>query len=196
MIIGFAGKMGAGKNLSASFVKEAYPSKEFEEKSFAYKIKQVTSLILGCEIGYLEDREYKKRVLDGLSITPRKFMQLLGTDFGRKMVHPDIWVNALLNEYSPIGMYSVPLDFPVNVGSHDVFVYPNWLITDVRFPNEVKAIEDHGGKVIKLTRSCGRSKHESETALDGYNFDYVINNNGTKEELRKEVLKLVDTFNF
>jgi hypothetical protein len=86
---------------------------------------------------------------------------------------------------------------------------PNWIITDTRFPNEFQAVKDRGGISIKVTRDlnsingqcitkcnqypnckpCGdiKPQHESETALDNVEFDYVIDNNGTIENLIEKV---------
>ena len=77
----------------------------------------------------------------------------------------------------------------------------NWIITDVRFPNEAQAIKDRGGIVIrvnrldvdKFTTNFPQTLHPSETALDDYKFDHVIDNNGSLEELIGKIkqLKLV-----
>jgi hypothetical protein len=89
-------------------------------------------------------------------MTAREFMQFLGTDVMRKM-HQPIWVNACIKkiqrEQSELA-----------------------IIADVRFPNEAKAIEDAGGKVVRLTRSVHEDYHSSEVALDNYPFtDYIDN---------------------
>ena len=75
--------------------------------------------------------------------------------------------------------------------------YPKWIISDTRFPNEIESIKKHDGLTIRINRDSvlrtgkvfDTDNHESETALDDYQgFDYVIDNNGTIEEL-KEVVK-------
>lgn len=95
-------------------------------------------------------------------------------------------------------------------------IYPSWIVTDVRFENEAKAIKDRGGIVIRVNRdlsceickqtkaerrgtlcyeiSCpnGRPQHESETALDNCNdFEYILNNDGTIEDLVKKVKEIL-----
>ena len=91
--------------------------------------------------------------------------------------------------------------------------YPNWIITDVRFPNELQAIKDRDGIIIRVNRSIkipneitetafGKNtsskivtinfnEHSSETALDNTEFDYVIDNNSTIEELIKKVKEIL-----
>ena len=73
-------------------------------------------------------------------------------------------------------------------------IYPSWCITDVRFPNEVKAIKKKDGIIIRINRESDyNSTHSSETALDDYeDFDYTIDNNNCIDcliEKVKEILK-------
>ncbi len=109
-------------------------------------------------------------------LTPRLLLQLLGTEGGREIIHPNIWVNSLFSEFKP-----------------DM----KWIITDVRFPNEADAVKNHGGLLLRIERpwvdykkgmSDQRFVHPSETALDNYDgFDHIINNNGTIEDLYNKV---------
>ena len=213
-LIGISGKMGSGKDTLAvviNYVADNFapediarweqPASEFayESRKFAQPIKFIIALLIGCDISQLEDREFKEKELgeewwyycnslffDGetkmvsyleaddniknntswyiVKLTPRKLLQLLGTEAGRHIIHPNIWVNALFADYEPDS---------------------NWIITDVRFPNEAKAIKEKGGIMIRVNRpqfmANGRvivkDEHESETALDDYDgFDYVIEN--------------------
>ena len=89
-------------------------------------------------------------------MTAREFMQYFGTDVMRKMYEP-IWVNSCIKkiQQEQSGLA---------------------IIADVRFPNEAKAIEDAGGKVVRLTREVHEDNHSSEVALDDYPFtDYIDN---------------------
>tara|TARA_R110000868_G_scaffold359380_1_gene621239 strand:- start:7404 stop:8174 length:771 start_codon:yes stop_codon:yes gene_type:complete len=125
-------------------------------------------------------------------LTPRKLLQLLGTECGRQIIHPNIWVNALFANYKGVERL---MDRGENRSYYEED-YPNWIITDVRFPNEVEAIENNGGIVIRIDRksvSYGTEftiEHDSETVLDDYEFDYVIKNNGSIDDLIEEVKKL------
>ena len=62
-------------------------------------------------------------------------------------------------------------------------------ISDVRFPNEADAIRAFGGLVVRVERpGVGPiNGHESEIALDGYDFDLVVVNDGTLDELTDEM---------
>ena len=142
------------------------------QKSFAHKIKQIICILLGCTMEQLEDPIFKETPLgeewwviklpssgiipylgdyppfykkyDVIKLTPRMLMQMLGTEFGRNMVHPNLWVNSLMNEYKR----------------------QKWLITDVRFPNEAKAIKDRGGILIRLDREGFDNSKQIEWSCD------------------------------
>ena len=136
--------------------------------------------------------------------TPRLLMQLLGTNCGRIILHPNIWVNSLMIEYKAedVGPVFSKKYYP-NSNEKDIIVkYPNWIISDTRFPNELKAVKDRNGVTIRITRpdfvenaltgekfpvKVHRQEHESETALDNSEFDYTIDNNGTIDDLRDKV---------
>lgn len=85
-------------------------------------------------------------------MTAREFMQFFGTDVMRKM-HNDVWANACLNKITREGS--------------DLAI-----IADVRFPNEVDAINKAGGKVLRLERDVHEDNHDSETALDANKYDH------------------------
>ncbi len=103
-------------------------------------------------------------------MTARQFMQYLGTDIMRKMYEP-VWVKSCLKkiqrEQSELA-----------------------ILADVRFPNEAKAIEDAGGKVVRLTRQVFDDNHSSEVALDDYPFtDYIDNKINSIDSLMVKVKK-------
>ena len=199
---------------------------DWEIKKFADKLKDIVCLLINCTREELEDRDFKEKELgeewwyytDSLfnstdseqnlysyskyhrqlkndldfyiiKLTPREILQLLGTEAGREIIHPNIWVNALFADYNP----------KFKGVEHDDLngYYPNWIITDVRFPNEIKAIKDKGGIVIRVERDdllrlgyLDKNAHKSETALDDYkDWDYTIKNNDTIEELINKINK-------
>ena len=158
--------------------------------------------LLEFDLPYYED--YHHRVVDliefrDIPITPRLMLQLLGTEAGREIIHPNIWVNALFADYKSYNILKEPID-----GFREKFTildskYPNWIITDVRFPNEAQAIKDRGGILIRIeredlnnfTKKFPDTVHESEIALDDYkDWDYVIDNNGSLKDLVEKVRAL------
>lgn len=184
----------------------------FEIKKFADTLKDIVCLILKCSREDLEDQEFKEKSLgsewdvivqhlptgeknllpvtedwnksDGIvdytfqSMTPRKMLQLMGTEAAKNIIHPNIWINSLMREHKK---------------------GDNWLITDLRFPGEVDAINKLSKEkeetvfLLRITRPSLNStdEHISETALDNYqNFDLILENEGTKEELIEKVKQL------
>lgn len=131
--------------------------------------------------------------------TVRWLLQTVGTDAMRDVIHPNIWVNALFADYK-----SIFIGEHEGTPEHDEYIYPNWIITDVRFPNELQAIKDRGGITIRVNRPNinklidsginvqGTNEHPSETALDNAVFDHVIDNNGTIEELVEKVKEILE----
>jgi len=160
--------------------------KLFKIQKFAGAVKRIAAMLLNVDEKLFEDRKYKDTQL-GLewdNMTVRQFLQKLGTDAMRYGLHPNVWVNALMGKYT-----YTPDGLPLK----------KWIITDVRFPNEARAIKDRGGFIIRINRyPPGVSPklmdlHESETALDEWEFDHVVWNNGTIEDLTnqiKEILKI------
>lgn len=105
-------------------------------------------------------------------MTAREFLQYFGTDVMRK-IKDDIWVSATIKKI-------------LSEGS-EIAVIP-----DVRFPNEVKAIHEQNGIVIRLTRDIYTDNHPCESALDRdrfdwKEFDYVINNDSSVNNMCTEL---------
>lgn len=115
-------------------------------------------------------------------MTPRLLLQLIGTECGRKIIHPNVWVNATMSEYKPLFTYDDEYTGDEDNNSFtEGTAYANWIIPDVRFPNEVQAIKDRDGYVVKIWDDCvgHTGDHESETSLDhipNSSYDYVFKN--------------------
>ena len=132
-------------------------------------------------IEFMEHTDETCRQIGKRHMAVRELMQEVGTDAVRDNVHPSSWVNALFAGYKS---YS----FKLQTGP----IFPNWIITDVRFPNEMQAIADRAGITIRVLRDTKdpdnpKHGHASETALDNAEFDYVITNNGTVKDLINSV---------
>lgn len=107
-------------------------------------------------------------------ITPRLPQQTLGTEWGRRLMS-GIWTMATFNHIAK--------------SDHD-----KWVIPDVRFRNEIQAIQDRGGEVIRLLRGEAQHTHQSEqemAEMANNEFDWVIDNQGTLEELYENVEKFL-----
>ena len=139
---------------------------DWYQTSFADKLKQCLSIILRTSRSNFEDNIFKQSTVDWLDITVRELLQKFGTAI-RNEVCDDFWVKACLN----------------NLEKGD-----DYLITDVRFKSEAKGIKDLEGILLRVNREgAGAGKHISEVDLDDYSFDYVINNDGSMEDLLLKV---------
>jgi hypothetical protein len=206
MLIGISGKAQSGKDTVAKIIRN-YSSRNWEFKKFADPLKDMTCLLIGCTREQLEDIDFKntslgidwvrykedflgkvynteKEAQEAISmnyaiqeLTPRLLMQLLGTECGRNLIHPNIWVNAVMRNYR----------FSPSI---------NWIITDVRFPNEAKAVIDRGGLLFRIERpGIPLLDHASETALDQYDdWNEVIYNDSSLIELEEKIQKLVKKY--
>jgi hypothetical protein len=208
MIIGINGYAGSGKdtvgiiiqyincinkgNLSIEDVIKDYNDHEWwledqsgwEVRKFAGKLKDIASHLTGIDIEKFEDQEFKKTELgpEWSNMTVREFLQKLGTDALRMGLHDNIWVNALFADYKLI-------DYNDDEQPH----LPNWIITDVRFPNEAQAIKDKGGIIIRIDRPgiSPINNHPSETGLDDWKFDYKIANVSGIFELKETITSII-----
>lgn len=139
-------------------------------------------------------------------LTPRKLLQLLGTKCGRNILHPNIWINALFADYNAIDPENS--QSMLSAIDYSNCKFPNWIITDIRFENEAQAIKNRNSILIRVNRDqvCSEYgvkdghkmiphknlEHSSETALDDYQeFNYILNNNGTIEELIEKVKEIL-----
>jgi len=220
MIIGISGKIGSGKDTVGEIIQKLCATNEgpnFEIKKFAGKLKQTASLLTGVSTEKFEDQEFKKlymgeewnyfnttfledigKVDHHHQMTYREFLQKLGTDAMRDGLHVNVWINALFADYvpeiKPGGFQRILKDANgVAYGYENEVDLPNWIITDMRFPNEMEAVVKKSGVTIRIVRENLTSfenmltPHSSETALDDADFDYTINNNSTLERLVETV---------
>jgi hypothetical protein len=123
-------------------------------------------------------------------ISVRQMLQEVGTEGIRNGFHPNTWVNALFAQYRPTQVQWS--DGPV--GGYEDGPMPNWVITDMRFPNEALAVKGRGGITIRINKQgVGPARnHISETALDDYDFDYVINNDSSLSDLSKQLTRIIN----
>jgi hypothetical protein len=145
----------------------------------------------------LSNEEKKFHNAEIIKPTPRKMLQFVGTDLFRKQLHPKTWVNATMANYKPLKNGAIGNRQPDDLDDCPV-EFPKWIISDVRFPDEVEAIKERGGVVIRIERPSVKNNdtHISETSLDNYkDFDYTIVNNDNLNDLIEEVKKILEKEN-
>lgn len=173
MLIGLAGAAGAGKGSVAAALVQRHG---FSEIAFADPLYAAVSAMLQMPVGRLKDRAVKETVIDGVGKSPRELLQLLGTEFGRKMIKESIWVDLGMRRAASLRRYGERV-----------------AITDVRFNNEAEAIREAGGSIWRVVRSApsclggSASRHESEAGLEESLIDLTVANEGTIDDLAAAV---------
>lgn len=200
--------MGSGKDTVADYLCNVHG---FRRESFAGSLKDAVAAVFGWDRVMLEGRTTASRAWReqpdawwshrlGREITPRWVLQYWGTEVCRSAFHDDIWIASIEHKI---------------LNSAD-----NIVISDCRFPNEISAIKQAGGIVIRTCRgpdpawyhaaevvNHGPTQnlewasnksfldtfnvHASETAWVGTNFDYHLGNNSTMDELFRQVEDIV-----
>ena len=210
MIIGFVGFIGSGKDTAADYLVNFH---EFRRDSFANTLKDAVAAVFGWDRIMLEGRTAEARKwreevdtwwaerLNMPKLTPRWVLQYWGTEVCRQGFHDDIWIASVENKMRK--------------------TKDNIVISDVRFPNEIKAIHNAGGLVVRVKRgddpewydaaasvnagpeknaswSISKSKleklkiHASETAWVGGDIDHTILNDTSIDDLFAQIRNLVE----
>lgn len=235
MIIGISGRIGSGKDTIGEIIQGlsiTNGGREFEIKKFAGKLKTTASLLTGIPVEKFEDQEFKKTLLGSewgtvrpnpLNAVPvfkdvqfnelmsvRELLQRIGTEAMRDNLHENVWVNALFADYKLTNncqQHADGLFYTDEHGENEVIPeYPNWIITDMRFPNELEAVKERRGVTIRVLRPHGYtnphtgeykemplSYHPSEISLDDSKFDYEIINDGSIDDLIAKVRQILIT---
>jgi hypothetical protein len=204
MIIGITGLIGSGKGTVGDILVDYH---NFKKISFADKLKDGCAAIFGWERDLLEGDTDRSRIWRekpdafwtkefGREITPRYVLQLMGTECMRKGFHEDIWALLAKKEMT---------DNP----------HMNYVIPDVRFPNEMQLIRELNGEVWNIRRgtlpswwedaiksnnhsegfpmSLRSDVHPSEWSwvCEDNGFDAIIRNDGTLEQLYSRVEEIL-----
>lgn len=211
MIIGISGKSQSGKDEVGKIIQyltckttglsfEQFKNNEWlnitaswQVIKFADSIKKIVCLLTGCTRKQLEDQDFKnsrlpkewnysygenqiggirKIVGDVHQYTYREFLLKLG-DLLREEVHPNVFVNPLMNLI-------------------DECKDENIVVSDVRLSIEFKEIKKRNGILIRVNKDLiSKIDSYTETALDNYPFDYVIENNSSIEDLIEKVREIL-----
>ena len=203
MIVGITGFIGSGKDTVAKMLVE----KGAVQDSFAAPLKDLCASVFGWPRDMLqgdtiESRDFREtpdmywtRKLGIDQFTPRLALQLLGTEIMRTHFNQDIWLDSL--------------EYRIRKNEQqDTMV----VVSDCRFKNELDLIKELNGIVVHVIRDelpewyetavhankgSVPAKHTMETRFAkvhasewkwvGYDFDFVIKNSGTLEDLQTEV---------
>lgn len=183
-LIGISGRIGSGKDTFAHLLMQRLDA-YWEVKKYAHKLKIIASILTGVAVDKFEDQSFKaqKMPAEWGEMTYSEFLQRLGTEAVRNNIHTNAWVNAFYADF-------------VAEGIGNDLSEPQWIVTDVRFQNEADEIKARGGIVVRISRneSSAENLHSSETALDNYPFDYIINNRGTLKGLESQAIAFITNY--
>lgn len=209
MIVGVTGLISSGKDTAADYLCTFHG---FKRLSFAASLKDAVSAIFGWDREMLEgtttsSREWRETIdtwwaekLDMPNLTPRWVLQYWGTEVARNSFHKDIWVASVENKLR---------------NTKD-----NIVITDCRFANEVSAIKNSGGTTIRIERGkqpdwyeyamqfnkgpkqigwalakdelLKRNVHASEYSSVGLEYDFILDNNGSIDDLHQKIKSIIN----
>jgi hypothetical protein len=196
MLVGILGFIGSGKGTAGEILQDM----GFTSLSFASNLKDVAAIMFDWPRHLLEgdtkeSREWREQPDEfwskelGYKISPRNVLQLLGTESVRDIFHKDFWILSLKKK--------------MRYGQ-------NYVITDVRFPNEMNFIHQQGGILIEVQRGpdphwyniaskanagdisatkwlINNQIHSSETSWVGGDIDYKIYNDGNLKDLKENL---------
>lgn len=167
-IIGIAGKARSGKDTVASFILAAVGGYRY---SFADPIRRMIAQ-LGIDMNDPYWQARKEEVIPALGVSPRYLMQTLGTEWGRQLINPDIWITMAKHRLLQAG--------------------EGMVVPDVRFDDEAAWVRRAGGRVIHLQRDkvTPVKEHASEAGVTILPEDLVLTNNGSLEDLQAQVREI------
>lgn len=174
LIVGVCGAKQHGKGTIAS----ALTTYGFTEINFADALKRACSAAFGIplEVFYDNDNDRKEKPLDEYGYpdeSPRSILQYTGTELFRAR-WPNIWINTW--KRMALG-------------------HPRVVVSDLRFPNELDAVRELNGYIIRVTRPGYGSPdaHASEAHYKDFTVDVDLINDGRPEDLKLRALTKVAT---
>jgi hypothetical protein len=181
-IVGYAGRARSGKNAAAQFSVQDWGAQQYAWADNLRKALLTLDPMVEAEntcarlSRIIEFLGWDKAKVDIPEI--RRLMQVFGTEVGRQIVGPNVWVDSLLRK--------------IEQEKPDVAV-----ITDCRFPNELAAIRDRGGYTVWVERPGieAVNGHVSESSIGPEDCTHVIKNDGDLINLRQRVYNLHERFN-
>lgn len=186
-IVAIHGEIGAGKDTVGKMLAEQLVDRWLvENRRFATTVKENISNMTGIAMTPIHDlpyanqvydftREQKEIYLPAWDKTIGQMLQIYATEAVRDHLHEDAWILSLEAKLDRTAIS---------------------IITDLRFENEVSFLKKKKALLIKVIRTADElklsrdTKHRSEQGLSNEHFDYIIDNSGTIEELKEQVLAI------
>lgn len=169
-IIAFTGPKGCGKSTAAKHLMKEHG---FERHYFAKALKEMIKC-LGLDERHVNGDLKEVPCEELCGQTPRFAMQTIGTEWGREIIHSQLWVNAWKNTLPEC----------------------NVVCDDLRFPNELETLKEKDGIVIDITRPGFDRDQSHESEAHALPFDYQIDNSGSFQNMIdqiEEILKKIQS---
>lgn len=176
-LIGLGGYAGSGKDVAADALVDlrgwtkTYMSEPLERALLKLNPivarrwwgKAVRYRELHAKVGYTESKNNPE---------VRRLLQVLGTEIGRDMIDPDVWVRVAFNRIDELLAQGKSV-----------------ALTGIRFANELNAVRERGGELVWIDRGLAPvNTHTSDNTLGPDDFDRVIHNHGSIDDLRRGIL--------
>jgi hypothetical protein len=183
VLVAFGSKSSVGKDAAVEIIIEALGSKKATRISFGDEVKEIARNLFGFNMDQLWGK--LKNVYDGnpTGMSPRQVLQKLA-QLIRDTFYADVWIDKAFRKIDSAMLSKV-----------------EWfLIPDLRYKNEARRIKERGGILVRINRvdllPIENPTHISEVDLDDWKeWDYVIENNGSLEDFKVQVLALVEKIN-
>ena len=185
-ILGVMGPAGSGKDTLADYICQSMKYR-FHRVSLADPLKEFCSAIFGWDRHTLwGPSEERNKVDPDWGVSPRVALQTLGTEWGRKL-HEDLWIKYGLTK---------ALD--------RLRFWPGVVIPDCRFANEFKAIQQVGGRVVRLKRAgadgsvgiVGHASEREQQTIPDSALDYTIEVAEGHEAFYAQIDEMMKNFGF
>ena len=170
-IIAISGKSRVGKDAAAeAFLRMGAAKYRY---SFADPLRAMLKAGFGIDLDDPYWQRRKEEQLPEYGRSPREMLQTLGTEWGRHLVHRDVWVKLAADALATSG--------------------PGMVIADCRFNNEAHWVRQAGGLVVHVTRAAAPAvrAHASEMGVTIQPGDGHLANDGTIEELYEAAHDLI-----
>jgi len=184
-IIGLLGKKRSGKDTAADYL--ASNNKNIIKTAYAAPLKDACKLLFNLTDDQVNG-DSKETQDDYWKVSPRQILQFVGTDLFRKEISKLL---VDINIQDKFWTENLKKRYVDDLNKNKSVIY---IVSDVRFQNEVDLIHELGGKIIKISRDSIdniQDQHVSEKNIDLItNYDFLIQNNSTLDDFYNNINKI------
>ena len=181
MLIGITGRKRSGKDTVAAYLRDKY---RFVRYQMASPLKKAVCALFGWDPDIVEDGPEKEKIDPRYGISPRQAMQFMGFELGKEL-------GGRFTEFETTTgrlLYVKRMVQFVQANEH-----VNIVIPDIRMPYEIEAIQNRGGRILRVVRDTKINPdiHATEMFVDTMEVDAELFNMGSVEELYDAVDRLM-----